>query len=82
MPIPNLRAVALNTASNGKWTSLLNNKYAKFKSELSIRLSLEEENGNLVNNINENLPINKGGKLTVEKREIDGKPFLQGGGPN
>ena len=62
MPIPSLRPVALNTAINGKWTSLLNNKYAKFKSELSIRLN--------------------GGKLTVEKREIDGKPFLQGGGPD
>ena len=63
-----LRAVALNTATQGKWTGLLNNRYAKFKSELNIRLSLEEENGNLINNIAENNPINKGGKLTVEKR--------------
>ena len=75
-----LRSVALNTVNNGKWNALLNNKYTKFKSELNIRLSLEEENGNLVNNITENLPATKNsGKLAVEKRELDGKPFLQVG---
>ena len=64
---------------NGKWMNLLNNKYSKFKSELNIKLALEEENGDLVNNINQESGMNKGGKLNVEKRELDGKPFLQVG---
>ena len=59
--------------------NLLNNKYSKFKSELNIKLALEEENGDLVNNINQESGMNKGGKLNVEKRELDGKPFLQVG---
>ena len=59
--------------------NLLNNKYSKFKSELNIKLALEEENGDLVNNINQESGMNKSGKLNVEKRELDGKPFLQVG---
>lgn len=73
-----LRAAGPNI-KNGKWMNMLNNKYSKFKSELNIKLALEEENGDLVNNINQESGVNKGGKLNVEKRELDGKPFLQVG---
>ena len=61
---------------NGKWFPLLSNKYTKFKCELNVQLGLEEENKQIVNNINN---TNLKGKLTVEKREIDGRPFLQVG---
>ena len=72
----------LRTASakqqTGKWFPLLSNKYPKFKCEIKVQLTIEEENGEIVNQVAQNDKVPQG-KLNVEKREIDGRPFLQVG---
>jgi hypothetical protein len=44
-----------------------------------VQLSLEEEQDEVVNQVTSNGDKITTGKLNVEKRELDGKPFLQVG---
>ncbi|CAG5086327.1 Oidioi.mRNA.OKI2018_I69.PAR.g11177.t1.cds [Oikopleura dioica] len=65
---------ASSTTSQAKWMPLLSSKYSKFKPELSVVLTLEEEPSAGANNV---LQENNSGKLPVETKEENGKPFLQ-----
>jgi len=67
-------ASSSNHTSQAKWMPLLSSKYSKFKPELSVELNLEEEPSDGANNV---LQENNSGKLPVETKEENGKPFLQ-----
>ena len=67
-------ASSSNHTSQAKWMPLLSSKYSKFKPELSVELNLEEEQSDGANNV---LQENNSGKLPVETKEENGKPFLQ-----
>ena len=68
--------ISAQNINDAKWMNLLNTKYAKFKSELLICLSLEDQNEEVVNNVHNGNTKNHS-KLHVEKMERNGRPFLQ-----